>query len=262
MHSMSRTLTQRVKNGWQSAVGSAARVQRLLAFGFYLVLWSKVFKGHPFLEPVEEALLATKSVHRLPPELDVCDRTGAIESWSRGFAGVHAGLFLNLHNPDALSPARYAQPAPSFRAIYLWDSAFIAQIWKVWDPEVAWDVLRSVIEVRHGDRLQHYASDFARSSFTQPPLLAWSFVQLEHVVERACLLARDRTIEEEDLVLRPRSSGTVSLEESTLEEAERYLIQRALGRAGGNVSDAARALGLSRSALYRRLQHYGLKASG
>lgn len=184
MRSMSRTLSRKVKNGWQSAVGSVARVQRLLAFGFYLMLWSKVFKGHPFLEPVEEVLLATKSVHRLPPELDVCDRTGAIESWSRGFAGVHAGLFLNLHNPDALSPSRYAQPAPSFRAIYLWDSAFIAQIWKVWDPEVAWDVLRSVIEVRHGDRLQHYASDFARSSFTQPPLLAWSFVQLEHVVER------------------------------------------------------------------------------
>ncbi|HYU15273.1 MAG TPA: helix-turn-helix domain-containing protein, partial [Candidatus Acidoferrum sp.] len=86
--------------------------------------------------------------------------------------------------------------------------------------------------------------------------------ELEHVIERACLLSRGRTLEEEDLVLRPRSGGTVSLEESTLEEAERYLIQRALGRAGGNVSDAARALGLSRSALYRRLQHYGLKASG
>jgi DNA-binding NtrC family response regulator len=86
--------------------------------------------------------------------------------------------------------------------------------------------------------------------------------ELEHVIERACLLARGATIEEEDLVLRPRAGGSVALEDSTLEEAERYLIQRALGRAGGNVSDAARALGLSRSALYRRLQHFGLKASG
>lgn len=49
---------------------------------------------------------------------------------------------------------------------------------------MAWDVLRSVIEVRQGDRLQHYASDLAGSRFTQPPLLAWSFVQLEHVVQR------------------------------------------------------------------------------
>ncbi len=86
--------------------------------------------------------------------------------------------------------------------------------------------------------------------------------ELEHVVERACLLARGPSIEEVDLVLRPRRDGQVSLEDATLDEAERYLIQRALGRAGGNVSDAARALGLSRSALYRRLQHYGLKASG
>ncbi len=86
--------------------------------------------------------------------------------------------------------------------------------------------------------------------------------ELEHVIERACLLARGPAIEEADLVLRPRRDGTVSLEDATLDEAERYLIQRALGRAAGNVSDAARALGLSRSALYRRLQHYGLKASG
>jgi len=47
----------------------------------------------------------------------------------------------------------------------------------------------------------------------------------------------------------------------TLDDAERHLIQRALARCGGNVSEAAKELGLSRSALYRRLQHHGLKAS-
>jgi DNA-binding NtrC family response regulator len=49
-----------------------------------------------------------------------------------------------------------------------------------------------------------------------------------------------------------------SLEEMELEEAERYLIRRALERHDGNVSHAASSLGLSRSALYRRLQRYGL----
>ena len=44
-----------------------------------------------------------------------------------------------------------------------------------------------------------------------------------------------------------------------LEEVERHLIQRTLGRYGGNVSRAAKALGLSRSAMYRRLQKYGLE---
>ena len=48
------------------------------------------------------------------------------------------------------------------------------------------------------------------------------------------------------------------MEEMTLEDAERILIEKALERCGGNVSQAADELGLSRSALYRRLQRYGL----
>ena len=48
------------------------------------------------------------------------------------------------------------------------------------------------------------------------------------------------------------------LEEMTLEEVERVVIQKALARFDGNVSHAARALGLSRSALYRRLGAHGL----
>ncbi len=48
----------------------------------------------------------------------------------------------------------------------------------------------------------------------------------------------------------------------TLEDAERYLIKRALSRHDGNVSQAADSLGLSRSALYRRLQRYELQPNG
>ena len=58
-----------------------------------------------------------------------------------------------------------------------------------------------------------------------------------------------------------RESGQL-YEAMTLDEAEKVLIQKALGRYGGNVTDAARELGVSRSALYRRLQHHGLKAQG
>jgi DNA-binding NtrC family response regulator len=86
--------------------------------------------------------------------------------------------------------------------------------------------------------------------------------ELEHVVERALLLAHDEVVRLEDLALRgPRADTGARFEEMTLEEVERHLIQRALARSGGQVSDAARTLGLSRSALYRRLQHYGLKGS-
>jgi DNA-binding NtrC family response regulator len=84
--------------------------------------------------------------------------------------------------------------------------------------------------------------------------------ELEHCVERAVLMASGVELVPEDLMLRLRDGGP-RFEDMTLEDAERYLIQRALGRADGSVSDAARLLGVSRSALYRRLQLYGLKAS-
>jgi DNA-binding NtrC family response regulator len=60
-------------------------------------------------------------------------------------------------------------------------------------------------------------------------------------------------------MLRTRTDGAAPrLEEMTLEQVERYLIERALATQGGNVSEAARILGLSRSALYRRLASLGL----
>jgi hypothetical protein len=158
---------------------------RLFAYGVELVLLSKLFARHRLRAPVEitSALLKTKSVQHLPPELSVSAPAGPIHRWSQGFAAVNAALFLNLRNPDSLSASRYARPAPSFRAIYLWDSAFIAQIWKWWDPEVAWDVLRSVVDLRDGDRLQHFVAEITSSKLTQPPLLAWSLEQLGHAVE-------------------------------------------------------------------------------
>jgi transcriptional regulator of acetoin/glycerol metabolism len=48
------------------------------------------------------------------------------------------------------------------------------------------------------------------------------------------------------------------MDEMSLEDVERTLIKKSLERADGNVSDAAKTLGLSRSAMYRRLQKHGL----
>jgi DNA-binding NtrC family response regulator len=86
--------------------------------------------------------------------------------------------------------------------------------------------------------------------------------ELEHTVERALLMAAGDEVTPEDLLLRRVSrEGPSRLEEMKLEEVERYLIERALTRYEGNVSDAAKALGLSRSALYRRMQYYGIKGA-
>ncbi len=82
--------------------------------------------------------------------------------------------------------------------------------------------------------------------------------ELNHVVERAVLLAQDTVIRNIDLALRSGPHGTPKLDDMSLEEVEAFLIKKALARYNGNVSHAASALGLSRSALYRRLQRYGL----
>ena len=82
--------------------------------------------------------------------------------------------------------------------------------------------------------------------------------ELNHVVERAVLMAQDNLIQPGDLALRSPSAGPVRVEDMSLEEVEAFLVKKALARYNGNVSHAASALGLSRSALYRRLERFGL----
>jgi DNA-binding NtrC family response regulator len=84
--------------------------------------------------------------------------------------------------------------------------------------------------------------------------------ELQHSVERSVLMARGSRIEASDLGLRRREDGAAPMDELTLDEAERVLIEKALERHQGNVSRAAEALGLSRSALYRRLQRHDIDA--
>jgi DNA-binding NtrC family response regulator len=82
--------------------------------------------------------------------------------------------------------------------------------------------------------------------------------ELDHAVERAVLMAQGEVVRAVDLGLRAGREGPPRLEEMSLEDVEALLIKKALARFSGNVSHAANALGLSRSALYRRLQRYGL----
>ena len=82
--------------------------------------------------------------------------------------------------------------------------------------------------------------------------------ELDHAVERAVLMAAGDLVQAGELSLRTGRSAAPELEDMSLEDVECLLIKKALARFGGNVSQAAQALGLSRSALYRRLQRFGL----
>lgn len=81
--------------------------------------------------------------------------------------------------------------------------------------------------------------------------------ELDHTVERAVLLAGTYRVCAEDLGLGSERGGPARLDEMSLEEVESFLIRQALKRYDGNISQAAEALGLSRGALYRRLQKFG-----
>ena len=82
--------------------------------------------------------------------------------------------------------------------------------------------------------------------------------ELAHAIERATLLTEGALVRAADLAFGPVGGAAPQLDQMSLEDVERVLISKALERYGGNVSLAAQALGLSRSALYRRLQRYGL----
>ena len=115
--------------------------------------------------------------------------------------------------------------------------------------------------------LDHYAAHYRKALRGFRPeamaaILAYAWPgnvrELDHTLERAVLLADHDEIRISDLALATGGDRGAHLDQLTLEEVERVLVQKALARAGGHVAEAARALGLSRSALYRRLERFGL----
>src|SRR5260370_15042462 len=115
--------------------------------------------------------------------------------------------------------------------------------------------------------LKHYASRYRRQVETLDPSALQAMVQyswpgnvreLEHTLERAVLMCRANQIQPADLGLGIQRPQAQNLEELSLESVESILIRKALQRFQGNVSQAAEVLGLSRGALYRRMEKYGL----
>lgn len=115
--------------------------------------------------------------------------------------------------------------------------------------------------------LTQYASRYRRQVHGLDPaamqamvLYSWpgNVRELEHTMERAVLMCRGEHIQASDLGLALQRAASQNLEELSLESVESILIRKALQRFKGNVSQAADALGLSRGALYRRMEKYGL----
>ncbi|MGB0135301.1 helix-turn-helix domain-containing protein, partial [Dokdonella sp.] len=122
---------------------------------------------------------------------------------------------------------------------------------------------------RFGKRYQRDGLKFAPSAINALSAYAWpgNVRELSHAIERAVLMTSSGTLDASSLNLNAESiatgsgamssaTGTASL---TVEETEKRLVRQALEKTGGNIQRAAGLLGLSRPALYRRMEKYGIE---
>jgi DNA-binding NtrC family response regulator len=113
---------------------------------------------------------------------------------------------------------------------------------------------------RNRSRYRKQVGGFSAAAMQQLMQYAWpgNVRELEHAVERAVLLCHGEEIEPGDFSISSARAATPSFENMSIDEVEALLIRKVLRRCDGNISQAAEALGLSRAALYRRIEKYGL----
>jgi DNA-binding NtrC family response regulator len=84
--------------------------------------------------------------------------------------------------------------------------------------------------------------------------------ELDHAIERAVIMSDAHILQPDDFLLAnvETAGNGVSIQDFHLETVEKMVIQNALKKFEGNVSQAARELGLTRASLYRRMEKYGI----
>jgi DNA-binding NtrC family response regulator len=109
-------------------------------------------------------------------------------------------------------------------------------------------------------RYRKHVTGFAPAAMQLMMSYGWpgNVRELEHTVERAVLLCRGEEIEASNLGLASTRTAAPLFENMSIDEMEAQLIAKVLRRCDGNISQAAESLGLSRAALYRRIEKYGL----
>jgi len=113
---------------------------------------------------------------------------------------------------------------------------------------------------RNRMRYRKQVSGFSAAAMQQMMQYPWpgNVRELEHTVERAVLLCRGDEIDPANLIITSGRTTAQSFDNMSIDEVEAMLIRKVLRRCEGNISQAAEALGLSRAALYRRIEKYGL----
>ena len=84
--------------------------------------------------------------------------------------------------------------------------------------------------------------------------------ELQHAIERAVIMGESKILQPHDFILTAQETreDEFYFDELSLETVEKVVIQKAIGKNDGNISRAAKELGLTRAALYRRMEKYGI----
>ena len=119
---------------------------------------------------------------------------------------------------------------------------------------------------RFATRYQRDGLSFSPSALRTLEQYGWpgNVRELSHVIERAVLMGRRGQIDQFDFSLQTLAAASTSADVAlpanmTLEQAEQAMVRNALDQCGGNIQRAADVLGLSRAALYRRLEKFGIQ---
>ncbi len=122
-------------------------------------------------------LCSDKGVSRPFPRYP--DSVSREAGWVEGYEAMFEKLCMNLKTPNRFFRGYRSHPSPKYKAAYLWDTAFIAQVWLQWDPKIAQELMKYILRFQEKSGMIHHAvlevivKPYPYSN-SQPPLLAWT----------------------------------------------------------------------------------------
>jgi glycogen debranching enzyme len=114
-----------------------------------------------------------------PPELPA----GAPEEWLLPYHATYNRLCYNLKGPNQFFRGHRGHPGPPYKAAYLWDTAFIAQVWSHWDTNIAQELMKYIFRFqKKSGKIHHAVLELVVKPLpykdSQPPVLAWATWQI------------------------------------------------------------------------------------
>lgn len=151
-----------------------------LIFILFLLLFSKPVEKHTY------KIYQKANLIKPPPKLDLknimlSNKFRDLNELQTCFNKIYELLLLNLSEPFGRIKTRFATPSPKYPAAYLWDSAFISQVWKHWDIGIAKEILMPFLDFQLENGLCPQTISlglFPNYKITNPPLLSWALMEI------------------------------------------------------------------------------------